>query len=153
VSIAELMTIKSILVWMRNTDRTVNEVVFYAAARSQEFPTFKKGTHTLASRAAVLEWYELKYLPYAKERKAKNIAKASERMRSWNNSTTAAPVAKNITTCDVSEIAAEIRNLAGAWRGETSSDIAELKARMDRIEQSFVAMRIPIRDIEGGANG
>lgn len=97
-----------------------------------------------------MEWYELKYLPYAKERKAKNIAKASERMRSWNNSTTAAPVAKKTTTCDVSEIAAEIRNLAGAWRGETSSDIAELKARMDRIEQAFVAVDQRLRNIEGG---
>ena len=152
MSISELMTIKSILLWMRNTDRSVNEVVFYAAARSQEFQTFKKGNHTLASRAAVLAWYELKYLPYAKARKAKNIAKASERMKSWNNSTPAATVATKTTNCDVSEIAAEIRNLAGAWRGETSTDIAELRARMDRIEQAFVAVDQRLRNIEGGAS-
>jgi hypothetical protein len=135
----ELEALKNVCDWMRDNGMSIGHDAVYKAARAREFQciTTDSGRYILARRSDVVRWYQEVYTP----------------RRPLVKPTTAAPVAKKTTTCDVSEIAAEIRNLAGAWRGETSSDIAELKARMDRIEQAFVAMRIPIRDIEGGANG
>lgn len=135
----ELEALKNVCDWMRNNGMSIGHDAVYKAARAREFQciTTGSGRYILARRSDVVRWYQEVYTPRRPLVKPKP----------------AATVATKSTTCDVSEIAAEIRNLAGAWRGETSTDIAELRARMDRIEQAFVAVDERLRKIEGGANG
>lgn len=125
----QLFSISTIIKWMRETDRPINDGSVYRAAKDGEFITFKSGTKLLASREGVVAWYESKYRPSAEARIAEARKAAAERARAGILKPSSSQV-----------VADEIRSLSDILRGSLVifADVNELRARIERIEQAFV---------------